>query len=93
MSYFLRQTAGLLEDELRLGGEPLEQEHDGLILTKDQRLDGFGVDLGVLYGDHTEFTGSESFISAGRRPHNLYVASGPEVKAAFTRALVKNICS
>lgn len=58
-----------------------DERNDGLLLVRDQMLEGIGVDLGVLYADHADLTVSNPLQSN----------SSAEERLAFTRALMKKV--
>lgn len=53
---------------------------DGISLTKDQKIDGLGTDLGVISADHWDLFAS-----------NPASNSSPKLRKAFTRALLREV--
>lgn len=57
-----------------------EGDNDGFVIERDQKLDGIGVDLGILYADHFDLFEQVATSNAS-----------PLVERAFIRAVVREI--
>jgi pimeloyl-ACP methyl ester carboxylesterase len=79
-----KEKVGQVAFELALTHAYLGQcgtgENDGMLLTEDMKRDDFGVDLGVLKGDHGALTVSSFLANSSRRE-----------RRAFTRALLREV--